>query len=102
MIFVIAAIEVRPGRRNAFLVEFKKLVPTVRAEQGCVEYLPTVDVATGIAGQGEARADVVTVVERWESVETLKAHLSAPHMLEFRERVKDLTVGTTLRIVESA
>jgi quinol monooxygenase YgiN len=102
MIFVIAEIETRAGRRDAFLVEFQKLVPLVRAERGCLEYLPTVDAVTSIAGQGEARADVVTVVERWESVEALEAHLSAPHMLEFRGRVKDLTVGTTLRIVEPA
>lgn len=102
MIFVIAEIEVRPARRDAFLAEFKKLVPAVRAERGCLEYLPTVDVSTNLAAQGEARADVVTVVERWESVAALEAHLSAPHMLEFRERVKDLTLGTTLRIVEPA
>ena len=34
MIHVIAAIEVKPGKREAFLAEFHKLMPSVRAEAG--------------------------------------------------------------------
>jgi len=40
MIFVIATIEVKPGKREAFLAEFNKNVPNVRAEKGCLEYAP--------------------------------------------------------------
>ena len=35
MIHVIATIEVAPGRREAVLAEFHKIVPLVRAESGC-------------------------------------------------------------------
>ena len=102
MIFVIAAIELQPGKREAFLQEFAKIVEPVRAEDGCLEYGPTIDLQTSISAQGEAREDVVTVVEKWESVEALEAHLIAPHMLTYREQVKDLVVDVALQILEPA
>ena len=102
MIFVIASIEIAPGKRDEFLGHFRQLVPAVRQEAGCLEYLPTIDVETNISAQGEARPHVVTVVERWESTEALEDHLIAPHMIEFRMKVKELTRGTSLQIVTPA
>src|SRR5579872_3413 len=98
MIHVIATIELAEGKRAAFLQEFHALVPKVRAEAGCLEYGPTVDAASGIAAQGEPRADVVTVVEKWSDLAALKAHLVAPHMEEYRPRVKTLVNSTKLQI----
>jgi quinol monooxygenase YgiN len=100
MIHVIATICVVPGRRREFLTEFRRIVPNVRAEVGCVEYGPTVDVNTGIAGLPEVREDVVTVVEKWESAKALDAHLKSPDMLRYREAVKDLVVGVDIRVTE--
>lgn len=102
MIFVLAHIEVHEGQRDAFLVEFRKIVPLVRDEVGCIEYAPTVDTATDIPVQQPLRTNIVTVVEKWQTVETLKAHLVAPHMLEYREKVKELVVGSKLHILELA
>jgi len=100
MIHVIATIEIASGKRDAFLEEFRKIVEPVRAEEGCIEYGPTVDADTGIDAQQPNRPDVVTVVEKWESVEALKAHLVAPHMEAYRPRVKDLVLGMDLRILQ--
>jgi quinol monooxygenase YgiN len=100
MIFVIATIEVKPGKREAFLAEFNRNVPNVRAERGCVEYGPTVDAKTDIKAQIPLRDNVVTIMEKWESLQALHAHLTAPHMVTYRERVKDYVVGTTLQILE--
>jgi quinol monooxygenase YgiN len=100
MIHVIATIEVQPGRREAFLDEFRKLVPLVRAEAGCIDYGPAVDVGTDIAAQVPVRDNVVTVVERWSSLEALKAHLVAPHMAEYRGCVKDLVAGVKLQVLQ--
>ncbi|MBI1830559.1 MAG: antibiotic biosynthesis monooxygenase, partial [Planctomycetes bacterium] len=47
MIHVIATITVKPGKRDAFLAEFHRIVPAVHAEAGCIEYGPSVDVASG-------------------------------------------------------
>ena len=102
MIHVIATIELGEGQRAAFLNEFRALVPKVRAEAGCLEYGPTVDVASGIAAQGAPRGNVVTVVEKWSDLAALKAHLVAPHMEEYRPRVKPLVRSTTLQILEPA
>jgi quinol monooxygenase YgiN len=100
MIFVIATIEVKPGKREAFLAEFHKNMPNVRAEKGCIEYGPSVDAKTDIKAQIPLRENVVTIVEKWESLDALHAHLAAPHMATYRERVKDLVVGVTLQILE--
>jgi quinol monooxygenase YgiN len=100
MIHVIATIQVQPGRRAEFLDEFRKIVDTVRGEAGCLEYGPTVDVETGIAVQPKARPDVLTIVEKWADVDALEEHLSASHMLRYRERVKDLVAWVDLRILE--
>ncbi|HEX8203429.1 MAG TPA: putative quinol monooxygenase [Isosphaeraceae bacterium] len=102
MIHVIATIELHAGRRADFLAEFRKVVPPVLAEAGCLEYGPAVDVATDLAAQPPARPDVVTVVEKWASLDHLKQHLAAPHMREYRERVQDMVARTTLSVLEPA
>jgi len=77
-------------------------MPKVHAEDGCFEYVPTVDIATPIPVQVPARADVVTVVEKWADMPALEAHLKAPHMLEYRERVKSLVAGVKLHVLKPA
>ncbi|HLU47722.1 MAG TPA: putative quinol monooxygenase [Planctomycetota bacterium] len=102
MIHVLATIELRPGVRDAFLEEFRRIVPLVRAESGCIEYVPTVDVDTGLEKIAPPRPDEVTVVEKWESVSHLEAHLASAHMAEYRERVRGLVVKSTVRVTEPA
>ena len=43
MIYVVASIKVRPGKISAFLERFKAIVPNVINENGCIEYIPTID-----------------------------------------------------------
>ncbi len=100
MIYVIATVEVKPGKREAFLAEFHKNMPNVRAEKGCIEYGPTVDLKTDIKTQIPLRENTVTIVEKWESLQALQAHLQAPHMKEYRERVKEIVAGLTLQVLE--
>jgi quinol monooxygenase YgiN len=100
MIHVIATVEVKPGTREAFLGEVRKNLPNVRAEKGCIEYGPAVDLGTGIKGQIPFRENAATIVEKWESLQALQAHLETPHMAEYRERVKHIVLGVTLQILE--
>jgi quinol monooxygenase YgiN len=102
MIRVIATIEVHSGRREEFLKIFHALVPHVRAEEGCREYGPMIDVPTSIGAQIPLRENVVTIVEQWDDLEALEAHLIAPHMLEYRKAVKDLVAGVTLQVLTPA
>jgi len=102
MIHVIATIEVAAGKRDEFLAEFCKNVPAVKAENGCVEYGPAIDLQTGIGVQIPVRPAVITVVEKWESLAALTTHLTAPHMLSFRARVKEMVVKVTLQVLQPA
>ena len=99
MIHVIAQIELKPGTRDDFLREFHRIVPLVREEAGCLDYGPTIDAETDIENQCR-NPNRVTIVERWESVEHLRAHLSAPHMVEYRPKVKPFIEQAALYVLQ--
>jgi quinol monooxygenase YgiN len=101
MIVVVASIQVKEGRVDEFLKVFKANVPNVLAEEGCIEYLPAVDVPAESIPQ-ELNPKVVTVVEKWRSVEDLKAHLNAPHMLDYRDKVEDMVEHVSIRVLREA
>lgn len=102
MIHVIATIELEPGCREQFLSAFHDLMPLVHAEKGCIEYGPTVDVETGLAPQILLRDNVVTVMEKWETIDDLKAHLVAPHMDAYRTKVQEIVLGMKLQVLKPA
>ena len=99
MINVIATINLKPGKRAEFLKIFNANVPACLAEDGCIEYFPTIDVDAKLERQSKDE-NAVIVIEKWESVEALHAHLEAPHMLEFRENAGDMIEGITLKVLE--
>lgn len=101
MITVLASIRVKEGDRSAFLEIFKDNVPHVREEKGCVEYFPAVDVDAGLPGQ-TFDADIVTVIEQWESLEALRNHMGAPHMLAYRNKVKNMVESVSVRVLRDA
>jgi len=99
MIHVIAIITAHPGKRTQLLELFQAVVPTVREEQGCIEYGVVVDVANADPAYGP---DTYVVVEKWESLETLKAHSVAPHMQGFGEAAKTLIAKRAVHVLEPA
>jgi len=101
MIHVIASITVKASERDAFLEIFKANVPKVLEEKGCVEYAATVDFPTEVPIQ-ETNANVVTIVEKWETFPHLQAHFTAPHMLEYKTKVEDMVEEVSLKILEDA
>jgi quinol monooxygenase YgiN len=100
MIYVIATLELAEGRRDDYLDEFKKLIPKVRAEAGCLEYGPALDVPTNIPVQEPVSKNTMTIIERWSDLPALKEHLVAPHMKIYREAVKTFVVGMKIRILQ--
>lgn len=101
MVNVIASIRVKEGLRADFIEILKSNIPAVLEEEGCVRYAPAVDIDAGLPTQS-LDPSVVTVIEKWNNLEDLKAHLEAPHMLAFRERVKGMIEGVSLKVLESA
>ena len=101
MIHVVASIRIKPGKREEFLEIFNDNVPNVLVEKGCIEYGPTIDVETDISVQ-KSDPNVVTIIEKWETLEDLKVHLTAPHILAYREKVADIVESLSLKVLQPA
>lgn len=102
MIHVIAVITAKPGQRDAILQAFQANVPAVRAEPGCIEYGAAVDLANGPAFQTSYGPDKMVVIEKWDSLEALKAHAAAAHMVAYGARIKNLVAGREIHILSPA
>ena len=100
MINVIARSEIKPGCMEKYMQVLKANVPTVLAEEGCIRYEPCVDVNAGIGP--EVKGDYVTILESWESVDHLRAHLATKHMAAFREAVASRRGESTINVVTPA
>jgi len=99
VIIVIATVQAASGRRDELLERFRRLVPEVRAEEGCLEYGPAIDVETHLPAQGDLDPDRFVVLEKWASIEALEAHLIAPHMLAYRSDVKGMIERVDLQVL---
>ena len=100
MITVLASIYVKTGEKDKFLEIFKANVPSVYTEDGCISYEPMVDIDSQLAPQ-ELDENIVTIVEQWESVEALKAHIVAPHMLTYQDKVKNIVEKVSLKVLQN-
>ena len=100
MIHVIATIELKPGCRDDYIKILRNNVPNVKAEDGCLAYEPTIDIESGLPIKSEIRDNVVTIVEAWETLEALHAHLKTEHMAVYREAVQDYVAGLTVRVLK--
>jgi len=101
MISVIASIKVKSGKVGEFISIFKANVPEVRREKGCIEYYPAIDIDSKIPVQ-QLDANIVTIIEKWNSLDDLNAHLKAPHMASYREKVKNMVESVSLKVLQEA
>jgi len=99
MIHVIAIITAKPRQRGAVLEFFKVNLPAVRAEAGCIEYGPVIDVDGADPAFGP---DTFVVVEKWESMAALKAHAAAPHMAAYAAKTRDLIAKRAVHVLTPA
>ncbi len=99
MIHVIAVITAKPGLRDTILQAFRANVPAVKAEQGCIEYGAAVDLENGPGFQKKYGSDTFVVIEKWESLDALKAHAAAPHMAAYGAKTKELIANRMVHIL---
>jgi len=99
MIHVLAVITAKPGMRDSILKIFRANVPNVLAEAGCIEYGAAIDAENALPVQTKYGSDVFVVVEKWESMEALKAHLAAPHMAAYAATVRDMIANRAIHIL---
>lgn len=100
MIQVVTTIELLPKCMGDFLLILNETVPRVKAEEGCLAYEPMVDVDSGLPTQGKLRQNTITLIESWSNLDTLHAHLKAPHMASFREAVKDFVQDVSHQVLQ--
>src|SRR5262245_13861503 len=102
MIHVIAVITAKPGKRDEILRHFRANVPAVHAEKGCIEYGATLDAENALPIQTKWGADTFLVIEKWESMDALKAHAAAPHMAAYGAKTKELIASRVIHILSPA
>ena len=102
MIHVIAVITAKPGQRESILTHFRANVPAVRAEKGCIEYGAAADAENALPFQTKYGADTFVVVEKWQSMDALKAHAAAPHMAAYAAKTKELIASRVIHILAPA
>lgn len=99
MIHVIAVITAKPGKRAAILEHFRANVPAVRAERGCIEYGAAIDADPALSFQKKWGDDTFLVIEKWESMDALKAHAAAPHMAAYGAKTKEMIASRAIHIL---
>ena len=99
MIHVLAIITAKPGQRDQILMAFHANMPAVHAEAGCIEYGPAID-AEGMGGfQTKFGPDTFVVIEKWESIDALKAHAAAPHMTAYAAKTKEMIASRVIHVL---
>ena len=102
MIHVIAIITAKPGNREAILEAFRANMPAVHAEDGCIEYGPAIDTADAGRIQTPFGSDAFVVLEKWESLDHLKAHGASPHMAAYAAKTKDMIASRVIHVLSPA
>jgi quinol monooxygenase YgiN len=102
MIHVVAIITAKPGMRAQILEAFHANMPAVHAEQGCIEYGPAID-AEGVGNfQTKFGPDTFVVIEKWESLDALKAHGASPHMAAYAAKTRDMIASRVIHVLQPA
>lgn len=70
MVTVVAKNTVKSERIERFIGLAGELIEETRKEKGCIEYSLFRDSET---------PNILTFIEKWESIEDLKVHFEAPH-----------------------
>ena len=98
-IHVVAVITAKTGMREKILEAFHQNSSTVRQEQGCVEYIATVDANDAGALQTKFGDDTFVVVEKWESLGALNDHAASSHMAAYAQKTKDLIESRVIHVL---
>jgi|WetSurMetagenome_2_1015567.scaffolds.fasta_scaffold271667_2 quinol monooxygenase YgiN len=74
MIIVTAKIEVKPGRKDAFILETKNLISNTRKEEGSISYELYVNTEND---------NKLVMLELWEDINALNVHVETDHYKKF-------------------
>ncbi len=100
-VYLVVSIRVREGKIHEFLQGLSSSVTRIRREKGCIQYMPLVDLDIG-PGPQIPDGNVVTILEKWDTLESFRAHLSAPELAVQMEREKDIIEEMTIKVLREA
>lgn len=102
MIHIIAVITAKPGLREQILDAFRANMPAVHAEKGCIEYGPAIDAEGAGSFQAKFGPDTFVVIEKWESLDALRAHGASPHMAAYAAKTRDMIQSRVIHVLSPA
>lgn len=102
MVNVLAMITTKPGLRDTVLQAFRANMPAVHAEAGCIEYQPVVDADNLAAHHTALGPDSFVVIEKWATMDALRAHSAAPHMAAYAAKTREHIASRVIHVLTSA
>lgn len=100
MIHVLAFITAHKGKRSELLDAFSNVVPQVHTEKGCIEYQAVTDAVDAGDIQTPLGPDSFVVVEKWETLDDLKAHSASEHMVQYGKSAGHLVASRVIHILQ--
>ncbi len=101
MIHVLAMITTKPGMRAEVLEAFHANMPAVHAEKGCIEYGPAIDAEGVGALQTPLGPDSFVVIEKWATMEDLKAHGASAHMAAYGAKTREKLASRVIHVLQN-
>ena len=100
-VWVLCRFDLRPEtNREEYIAKTQEILDTVRAEKGCCEYRLLGDVVTDWEKPQRFGDRTLWMLEKWASIDALKAHLETPHMKAFGPRIRPMRAGSTFHVLE--
>ena len=100
-VWVLCRFDLKPETDRAdYIAQTKTILSTVRREEGCMEYRLLGDCETDWEKPQRFGERTLWMLEKWASVNSLKAHLETPHMKAFGPKVSGLKSASTFHVLE--
>ena len=100
-VWVLCRFDLKPDAdRAAYVAQTKAILGAVRAEPGCIEYRLLGDCDTDWEKPQRFGERTLWMLEKWASVNSLKAHLETPHMKAFGPTVRPMRANGTFHVLE--
>lgn len=92
MIYVVATLTAKPGKRDALIAGAKPCIAATLKEKGCLSYELL---------QSTSNPDTFNFVERWETRDHLAAHFDTPHLKAWRAVGAECVASRSVEIIHA-
>ena len=100
-VWVMCRFDLKPETNKAdYIAQTKAILDAVRKEDGCIEYRLLGDCETDWEKPQRFGDRTLWMLEKWASLNSLKAHLETPHMKAFGPKVRPMRSGSTFHVLE--